>query len=435
MIRNTPMRREVLISIGAVIFTFLIWRSFSTDVVRAARVIPGMNYSGESLQAQPSAGTFLQPDKRLEKGVFSSGTPLFEQLVEAGLSPQMVDRVVSALRGDVDFRSIREGVSWELLFIDDVPCQFTLLLDEVEMYDVFELFLNPLVVRRPISVFMEVQYYRGEIQTSLFDAFSNMPKGSSLAVKVSEVFAWDIDFFMDPRVGDQFEFMVESAFVERDGKREFLEYRRILAARYLGARGNFDAFLFLDEAGKDAYYNREGQSLVRSVLRSPLKLVRVTSGFKGQRFHPVLKKSRAHNGVDYGAPKNTAVMAVADGKVTQAGWMGQAGNAVVVAHKGNMVTQYFHLNSIPKSIRKGTVIRQGQTLGFVGKTGLATGYHLHFGMKIKGKYVNPLSQKFQPGTPIKSKRMPEFQLKIKEYETMYNSYSGPIQLASVHSSP
>jgi len=421
------MKQNLPVILGGAFIIFAIW-FFSGSEDELEKREP-LRKSIAKLEAEPEFTIAPQPSMDLRKGAFSSEKPLFDQLVDAGLSPQIVQRLVTSLQEDVDFRRVREGVEWELTLFDEVPCQFTLNLSPIDIYDVFDLSVKPVVAKRNIAVSTEIRYYKGELQTSLFEAFSHMPKGIVLAVKVADVFAWDIDFYQDPRKGDQFEFMVETAFVEREGKKEFLEYRRILSGRYFGEKGKFNAFLFEDEKGKDAYYNAEGRSLVRDVLRSPLKLVRITSSFKGQRFHPVLKKKRAHNGVDYGAPKNTPVMAVADGVIEHAGWYGNAGKAVLIRHKGKMLTQYFHLNQIPKGIRKGKRIRQGRTIGYVGKTGLATGYHLHFGMKIRGKYVNPQRQKFQPGAPIPKNRMPDFIARMKEYEDMTVSFKEPIQMA------
>jgi murein DD-endopeptidase MepM/ murein hydrolase activator NlpD len=385
----------------------------------------------EQFMADSEVRAQLQPLFTVQRSSSDSQKPLFDQWVEAGLTPQKVDGLVHLMQDQVNFRRIRPSAEWEITFLDDLPVRLTLQLSPVEIFDVFDIFVKPVLLKREVKTKTETRFYHGKIESSLFEAFSGMPKGVSLAVKVAEVFAWDIDFYMDPRQGDEFEFMVEATTIEKDGDWEFYEYGKILAGRYFGKKGKYDAFLFTDKKGKPAYFNSKGQSLVRSVLRSPLKLVRVTSSFRGQRFHPILKKRRPHNGVDYGAPKNTPVMAVADGKVISAGRMGGAGIAVVLSHKGKMITQYFHLNAIAKSVRRGRRVHQGQVIGYVGKTGLATGYHLHFGMKIRGKYVNPQRQKFQPGTPISKKRLPAFRKKLAEYEAMYRSFNEPIAMPDV----
>ncbi|PIE91305.1 MAG: peptidase M23 [Acidobacteria bacterium] len=429
------VKRNTIVILSAVIFTCLFWNFLGRqkeDIQKRGVFKP----SSQTLQPAVDSEGIPQPSIELKSGVFSSEKPLFDQLVDAGMTPRMVQKVVESLKGDVDFRRVKAGVSWDLRFLDDLPCQFTLHLSPIDVFDVHDLGAKPVAIRRQIDVFTEVEYYRGEIQTSLYEAFSHVPKGIGLAVKVAEVFAWDIDFYQDPRKGDHFEFLVETAYVERGGKKEFLNYKRILCGKYFGQRDVFDAYLFEDEKGKDAYYNSKGQSLIRDVLRSPLKFVRVTSSFRGQRFHPILKKRRPHNGVDYGAPKNTPVMAVADGVVKSAGWLGRgAGKGVTIKHKGQMLTQYFHLNKVRKGIKSGKRVRQGQVIGYVGKTGLATGYHLHFGMKIKGKYVNPQKQKFQPGLPISKKRKPAFLSKVREYEQKVASFAGPISLAEIKAAP
>jgi len=235
-----------------------------------------------------------------------------------------------------------------------------------------------------------------------------------LAMNLSNVFAYEIDFYQDPRAGDRFELLVEQNFIRNGDELIFNGWGRILAARYHGQRET--AYGYIYKVGKEeGYYDLEGKSLVRDVLRSPLKLQRITSSFKPRRFHPILKRYKDHNGVDYGVPKGTPVMAVANGKVRSAGRLGGAGKAVILSHSKDMLTQYFHLNSFAKGVRAGASVKQGQVIGYVGKTGLATSYHLHFGMKIKGKYVNPLKQKFQPGLPIVPSLRDAFDGQVQAY--------------------
>ncbi|MCB1042819.1 MAG: peptidoglycan DD-metalloendopeptidase family protein [Acidobacteria bacterium] len=269
----------------------------------------------------------------------------------------------------------------------------------------------------------------GTIDSSLFGALQHEDQGATLAMKLARVFAWDIDFYQDPRKGDQIEILVERSYIETDDGLVFYEFGEILAARYVGARESYDAYLFEDEDGDPAYFNAKGQSLIRDVLRSPLKFQRITSKFTNRRFHPILKKNKPHRGVDYGAPVNTPVMAVAKGKVISAGRNGGAGIAVELQHRGQMVTQYFHLNKIAKGVKRGSAVKQGQVIGYVGQTGYATAPHLHFGMKLRGKYVDPLRQKFEPGLPVPSHRMPDFTALVENLSEQFGVGSMGVEVA------
>lgn len=364
-------------------------------------------------------------------GRFDPDRAFIHQAGDLGVSPATVQGLVAALKPFFDFRKARPKHEWRFGFVDGGLQQFSLCVSPQEVFDVDFSQDTPQVQRRDIAVQTRNEVFRGEIRTCLFDAVAEFRAGDRLAVALADVFAWDIDFYLDPRQGDRFEVLVETRYVESDDGMQFVDYGPILAARYLARRKTYDAFLFEDEDGDPAYFNSKGQSLIRDVLRSPLRLTRVTSRFKHRRFHPVLKSTRPHNGVDYGAPRNTPVMAVADGKVVRAGRYGSAGIAVEIAHKGGMLTQYFHLNKISAGIRRGVRVKQGRVIGYVGKTGMATGYHLHFGMKINGVFVDPLKQKYEPGNPIPQDKMNLFAQHVDALTLQLDGVDQPTEVSAV----
>jgi len=339
-----------------------------------------------------------------------SKTPFYNKVLELGLNPTQVHQLIDVLTPFYDFRKAHPNHRWRLGFEQGEARFFSLEVSPVEIYDVTDLNTTPQATRRDIETVVDYQVVRGEIRDSLCRSLDQVAEGPQLALKLASVYAWDIDFYQDPRVGDRFEILVERIFIRRQERLVFHEYGSILAARYIGQRGEYEAFQFTPESGDTGYFNEKGESLIRDVLRSPLKYQGITSSFRKGRFHPILKKYRNHNGVDYVANKNTPVRAVADGQVVTSGRHGGAGIAVEIKHRNQMLTQYFHLNKIAAGVRRGNRVRQGQIIGYVGKTGYATGYHLHFGMKIRNKYVNPLSQKFSPGEPIPKSQMPGFEL-------------------------
>ena len=243
---------------------------------------------------------------------------------------------------------------------------------------------------------------RGEIsrQTpSLIAAVNAAGENTTLALEFARVFEGEVDFGNELQPGDSFEILFEK--VVREG--EFGGYGDILAARFTTGGRSFEAFRYAAPGEKPDYYDRDGRSMRRFFLKSPLKFEpRVTSGFSFRRVHPVLKTARAHRGVDYGAPTGAPVLAVASGTIVRAGWTGGGGNSVYIRHDNGYETRYLHFSRIAPGIRSGVRVAQGEVIGNVGSTGLSTGPHLHYELLKGGTHVNPLDEhrKLPPGQPI-----------------------------------
>ena len=255
----------------------------------------------------------------------------------------------------------------------------------------------------PIEKTVTVTAIRGHIDSrtpSVIAAMEAAGERVHLAMALAEIFAGQIDFEGDLQPGDRFEILFEKA--ERDG--EFAGYGAIVGARFVNEGRELQAFRWVDRASSRAgYYDENGRSLKRAMLRSPLRFEpRVTSGFSRRRLHPVHRTYRAHLGVDYGAPTGSAVVAVADGVVLSAGWAGGGGNQIVLRHGNGIDTYYLHLSRFAKGIRKGARVSQNQVIGYVGATGTATGPHLDYRMRKRGVFVNPLAEhrRQPPGEPI-----------------------------------
>ena len=232
---------------------------------------------------------------------------------------------------------------------------------------------------------------------SLSAALSKVGERIDLALGLADVFSGEIDFNSDLQPGDRFRLLVERH--SRDGK--LAGYGPILAAEFVNDGRQLRAIRFTPEGGPAAYYDDQGRSLKRFFLKSPLKFEpRVTSRFSSSRQHPILGYARAHNGVDYHAGTGAPVVSVAPGVVTMAGWTGGGGRTVKLRHPNGYETEYLHLSAI--EVRQGARISQGELLGRVGKTGLATGPHLHYGLKKNGRYVNPILEhrNMPPGDPV-----------------------------------
>lgn len=234
---------------------------------------------------------------------------------------------------------------------------------------------------------------------SLTAAIDKAGERIELALGLADVFSGEIDFSSDLQPGDSFRVLVERQ--TRDGK--LSGYGAILAAEFVNDHRTLKAIRFTPEGGSPAYYDEQGRSLKRFFLKSPLKFQpRITSRFSSSRKHPILGYARAHNGVDYYAPAGAPVGSVAPGVVMMAGWTSGGGRTVKVRHPNGYETEYLHLSAI--AVRAGARVGQGELVGRVGMTGLATGVHLHYGLKKNGRYVNPVIEhrNMPPGDPIPS---------------------------------
>jgi murein DD-endopeptidase MepM/ murein hydrolase activator NlpD len=256
----------------------------------------------------------------------------------------------------------------------------------------------------PAPVEVRVTVKSGEIRNSLFGATDAAGVPDAIAIQMAEIFSSDIDFHLDLRKGDRFTVVYET--LHHDG--EPVRTGRVLAAEFVNAGRTYQAVYFRDHAGHEGYYTPDGRSLRKAFLRSPLEFSRITSGFSLARFHPVLQTWRAHKGVDYAAPTGTPVRAVADGKVAFAGRQGGYGNLIVLQHQGNISTAYGHLSGFAKGIRQGARVSQGQTIGYVGATGLATGPHLHYEFRVAGVQRNPMTVPMPQAMPIAAQYRDEF---------------------------
>ena len=247
-------------------------------------------------------------------------------------------------------------------------------------------------------------YKSATIRSSLFAATDSAGIPDAIAMQVARVFATDIDFHTDLRRGDRFSVVYEMIY----DSGELVAPGRILAAQFVNGGRTYEAVLFKDDEGGDAYYSLDGRSRAKAFLRSPVEFSRVSSGFGG-RFHPIFNNWRAHTGVDFAAPRGTRVIATADGHVVAAGGRGGYGNSVEIRHGGGVTTLYAHLSGFAKGIRAGARVRQGDPIGFVGATGYATGPHLHYEFKMGGIHQDPMRVALPKAEPVPQRLKAEFQ--------------------------
>ena len=314
--------------------------------------------------------------------------------LEDHLPPATVHRLVEAARPTYDLARVSVGRPFALALGPDGGLRaFTYGIDDLQTLRVIRRGddLESELLTRTYDSFPAV--VAGRIESSLFATIEEVGEHPQLAFDLSEIFAWDIDFNTEIQVGDGFRVAVEKLFL--DGR--FVRYGRILAARFDRGDRTLHAVRFETSRGA-GYYDLDGTPLKKAFLRSPLRFTRISSRFNLRRLHPVHKVRRAHPAVDYAAPRGTPVNASADGVVTLAGTWGGLGRAVRLRHANGYETIYGHLSRI--FVRKGQRVSQGERIGAVGSTGVATGPHLDYRMKLNGRYVNPLQIQLPPAEPI-----------------------------------
>lgn len=235
-----------------------------------------------------------------------------------------------------------------------------------------------------------------------------------MAWELADVFRWETDFTHDMQLGGTYRIVFERLLLPFGEVR----YGRLLAAEFRIGDRTFEAYEFDDSQGRTAYYDEHGLSMRRSLLRVPLQFRRVSSPFSAGRYHPILGRMRRHEGVDYAAAAGTPVMAAGDGVVTRAGRAGGYGNLIEIRHDNGMVTRYAHLRGFARNIRRGSHVSQGERVGFVGQTGLATGPHLHFEVRVGGVARNPRKLDTGKGEPIPATEREEFRIQISRLKSM-----------------
>jgi murein DD-endopeptidase MepM/ murein hydrolase activator NlpD len=251
---------------------------------------------------------------------------------------------------------------------------------------------------------VEIAAVSGQLDDSLFNAVEQAGESPEVAMRLAQIFGYDMDFYTDPRRGDTFRVLLEK---RKYANGQTAGYGKIFAAEYDNGGRKYQALLFHDEFGRPGYYNSDGRSLQKAFLRSPLKFAApVTSHFSAARFHPILKTVRPHMGTDYGAPIGTPVQAIGSGRVLFAGLKGGEGNMVHIAHTNGYETMYLHLSRM--YVRAGEHVEVGKTIGLVGSTGLSTGPHLDFRILQKGQYKNFEKLGLPPSDPVAKKNLSEF---------------------------
>ncbi len=263
------------------------------------------------------------------------------------------------------------------------------------------------------------QVATGEINQSLFLAGQDAGMSDSLIMALAGIFGWDIDFALDIRNGDTFSVVYEELYL--DGEK--VGDGNIIAAEFVNNNETYRAYRYTDSNDKTEYYSPDGKSMRRPFMRTPVDLARISSHFNLRRKHPVLNKIRAHKGVDYAAPRGTAIKATGDGKVVHRGRKGGYGNTIILRHGNTYTTLYAHMSKYSKNTSVGSRVKQGQIIGYIGSTGLATGPHLHYEFRVNGLHRNPLKVKLPSANPLPDSEMDRFQASIQPMIVQLDAYT------------
>jgi murein DD-endopeptidase MepM/ murein hydrolase activator NlpD len=348
-------------------------------------------------------------------------------LIEQGLRAEVVQHVIEAVRTVFDPRRLRSLQPFALeqtldgaLRLFEYEIDASSFLRVKTLPDTVELHAE--VVPIPTTpVHVSVTGSIDDNTPSLFQSIEAVGEQPELAIAMAQIFGGEIDFNTELQPGDRYTVAFER--LEREGRQS--SYGVITAAEFQNDGRTLRAIRFTPKGGQPGYYDLDGRSLRRFFLRSPLKFEpRVTSGFSARRMHPVLHTARAHRGVDYGAPMGSEVVSVASGRVLSVTSDATNGRMVRVRHASGYVSYYLHLSAFASGIRAGAAVEQGQTIGRVGASGLATGPHLHYGLQKNGAFVNPLREhrNMPPGDPIPASEHADFAV---EREKALEIFSAP----------
>ncbi len=341
----------------------------------------------------------------IETGVVKSNQYLSQILNARGVSMGTIDKIARKSKSVFDVRKIKSGREFSVFSATDSThrARYFVYENSATTYTVFELFDSLKIYQGEKEVKVRLRTAKGVVETSLWNTMISSGQDPMLALKLSDIFAWTIDFFAIQK-GDRFRLIYDEQFVDSKS----IGIGTVYAVQFDHYGEPNYAFLFNQDDRKD-YFDENGKSLRKAFLKAPLKYSRISSRFSNSRMHPVLRIRRPHHGVDYAAPRGTPVHSIGDGTIIAKGYQRRGGGKYLkIKHNSVYTTTYMHLNNFAKGMRTGIRVKQGQLIGFVGSTGLATGPHLDFRVFKNGIPVDPLKVKAPSVEPVKKENIKRF---------------------------
>ena len=341
-------------------------------------------------------------DYKVHRGKLESGQTLGSVLYLNHIDHGRIDQIVRASKGIFDFRKAKAGRNYTVLCSNDSIDKAQYFIYEISSIDyvVFDIRDTIDVFLGQKEVLVKTREASGKIESSLWNSLVENKMSPALVMELSSIYAWTIDFFRIQK-GDYFKVVYEEKYIEG----EFIGIGRVYAALFNHANEDFYAFYFEEEENYGDYFDDEGAALRKAFLRAPLNYSRISSSFSKRRKHPVTGRIKAHLGTDYAAPTGTPILSTANGTVTEARYKRNNGNYVKIRHNSTYSTQYLHMSKIKSGIRPGVYVNQGEVIGYVGSTGLATGPHVCYRFWKNGRQVDPYKQKLPPSKPVKKENL------------------------------
>lgn len=409
------------IALPLLVATVSLQPSASSSVTKASIVSPKLLYS--ELEKTPTAALPAHADVL----TMEDGDTLDSVLVAGGLTSPETATLTRQIGQSVDLRRLRPG-NLVRFYRDDQGAigsvEFKVLgwgeVDAVRNGDHFD------VTPRVAETHEVETTISATIDHSLYEALRSAGENPQLVQQLVDVFQWDVDFFALKK-GDAFTVVVKKRYAGND----LVGYGPIAAARFLHDGDTYEAFRHESPDGRAGYYARNGTPLRKQFLRAPLQFTRITSGFSKSRYHPLLHYFRPHHGVDYGAPIGTPVMTTADGVVVETGYNHGEGNFIRIRHSSRIETMYLHLSRFAKNLKRGKQVTQGDVIGYVGMTGLATGPHLDYRVKDGDNWLDPLKLKSITPDPLRGDQLATFRANVARLSSRIAST--PAQVVKVAS--
>ncbi len=361
-----------------------------------------------------------KPETHVTRQLLSQGGTLLSGLIDSGVDASEAHQIILATKNEINAKSLSPETAIEIFWQENK-------IEKIKIYTSKLLHLD--LVKNDSGnwqsqwmeekIEIQAKTFSGVVVNSLWESAEIAGLGPQAIIELTEIFSWQIDFAREVREGDRWRLLVEDHYLNG----EFLGHGRILSAEYLNGPNLHQAILYRSQDATESYYGTDGQSLQKIFLKAPLKFSRISSRFTNKRFHPILKFNRPHLGVDYAASIGTPVRTVGDGVVTKAGYNQASGKFIEIRHNSVYRSSYQHLHGFEKKIKTGVKVAQGQLIGFVGKTGLATGPHLHFALFENGRYVDPLNIKFPSVKPVPQNELAHFKTHALQLVSLLPSWS------------
>lgn len=396
-------------------------------IIQSANQAEQEDAEQQALAPDEAAGPADSTQTTLVTQTVRKGDTLSHVFKRAGLTGQDVQAVLAA-QGDMSaFRKIHPGQRFQFDIRDShlESLEYRISGTETLVINKTDEGYRASVLRQELVPY--TSYAEGVIDSSLFVSGKKAGLSTAMTMELANIFAWDVDFALDIQPGDSFKVIYQQMYLNGEKMKD----GEILAAQFTNEGKTFTAIRYETKDGDAEYYTPKGESMHKAFLRSPVDFARISSHFNLSRRHPVLHTIRAHKGTDYAAARGTPIKSTGDGKVVFAGWKGGYGRVVIIQHGQGIQTLYGHMNGFARNVRAGSRVNQGQLIGYVGNTGLATGPHVHYEFYVNGSVRNPVTVKLPMASPIASSEKSGFMAVAAQMQNQLATYAATIRSEQV----